>query len=906
MSGVALVGGINACATAERPSIPFDMCRVALGEAAAAGVDGGSAKKKSKKGAAEGAAAGTQVGALLQQLERLAKGKGTKSSAWAAAVEAACDSIAALAAGLGSDGGSGTKKRKHHPHGDAAAATAGDLAAVQRQAELLAQLPLSSLQSEAATAMAALAVGSLLCCWEGSLACLQAACDTKQLVRSALRTSTACLQLLARLAGGSSGRSLCSKRQELPAVLRAALMAAHGAAGLWSDASVLAQVSLAAEHSSSVMQAAFAAHLAALNGSGLQQMAQQLGQQLEQQQGPQQWAAAVLAQACLAASYAAVQAGSSSSDRAASAILCGTAALEGQQEQQQAAASLIGGTVAALEAAVAAALPGALSAAAAEGSGEQQALLAASLYRSAALVLRLRCSDHPAADALEQQAGGGSGKASSVSTMAAGLQACAALLSPPGAGGTAAAAVLAPAALDYLAACCVVTGHMRPAASNRHYSSLLALLLRLLAQEPVATAIPPSRQTIPFAAAFPAAAAAVAAQASGAGGAARRPLLLGALRELVAGSSSQHLLLPLRFVEAALPSAAAGSGRRSSALALPLCELTLVLLEASGGNRQQRLLGQHCERIAALLSGFVSTTAHARGRAALKQQQLQQQQVPSLQQLAAAILAAGEGGSLETPAAAEASALLPEPAAAAEVAALCTALRALESLAARPKLFPLPAAAICSTLSCIAVVWTAYAEAAPGEQLEPGAAALPGFRFLLSTASGAGLFGGSCHLLMAMLRHRQQVRAVLRGPASSSAKSHTPASCLPHGACQPSPNQCLPAIPPLVNTQELRRCLPLVLQTLRSLLRFLVAADLSARLQEQLGSVAAGAAAGGQQQQQERRLRVKCTELLAAVLSQLTELKVRHCFFFFFNACRVCMVRGLVRDRRGLLAFSCP
>ena len=90
--------------------------------------------------------------------------------------------------------------------------------------------------------------------------------------------------------------------------------------------------------------------------------------------------------------------------------------------------------------------------------------------------------------------------------------------------------------------------------------------------------------------------------------------------------------------------------------------------------------------------------------------------------------------------------------------ALCTALRALESLAARPKLFQLPAMAVSSMVASVAALWSAYAEQAGPAA---GASALPGFCFRLDATRGAGLFSGSCHLVLALLRHRQQVRSVL-------------------------------------------------------------------------------------------------------------------------------------------------
>ena len=236
-----------------------------------------------------------------------------------------------------------------------------------------------------------------------------------------------------------------------------------------------------------------------------------------------------------------------------------------------------------------------------------------------------------------------------------------------------------------------------------------------------------------------------------------RQLLLEALRELVAGSSSQQLLLPLRYAEAALPACSDGSDGGGSSAALPLCELVLVLLEGGGGNRQQRLLGQHSERLAALLTAFIDGTVYAAissGQVAADAaaQHQKQQALTSLQQLASTILTAGKdsgGGSLAQD---WRPATLPAgrgAAAATSAAALSTALRALESMAARPKLFLLPAAAVSGMLSSVAAVWTSSSDAAGGHQFT-------GRR--LDTTVNAGLFSGCCHLLLALLRHRQQVR----------------------------------------------------------------------------------------------------------------------------------------------------
>ena len=717
----------------------------------------GSAKKKRKnerKGCIADGSVGSHGAAVLEQLGRLANGKAVKASAWAAAVEGASPGVVAAAVAGADSNGSSKKRRLQSTGGEPAAA--GALLAVQWQAQVLSQLPLVCLQPEAAAGMAAVGMAGVLCCWQGGLA--------RHDLASALPAVCSCLALLARLAECSVG--LATQLQLLPQVLHAVLVAAGSAAAAGGvSAAIQQQLAAAAKHSRSVMQAVCAAHLTTPSGgaSEMQQLVQRLSQQLAQGAACERWAAAELAEACLAAFCSAA---SSSDSRVAGDILRGTGASNQQQPAlPEAAAAVLGAAAASLGVAVAAAA----AAAAGDGSSWQDALLAGSLFAGSVQLLRLRCCDLPAVDELErrQQAGGGC-----LSGMATGLQAAAGLLERalPGAQQEGvhgdSMVLLAQPLLEYVAACCQVTGRMRPAASLEHYISLLALLLRALARQPAAAGwpVPPARQTLPFAAAFPAAAATVAGggeQAAASGSA--RPLLLGALRELVAGSSSQQLLAPLRFAEAALPASIRGGA--SSVLALPLSELMLVLLEAAAGSRQQRLLGQHSERLALLLTGFVTATAFAPQQAAQ-----QAAAPPSLPQLAAAILAAAEGsssGSSTSVAVAGSPATAPAAAGAApaadEVAALCTALRVLESLAARPKLFPLPPATTSSILSGVEAVWTAYAEPQQAEGRVAAAAALPAFRFRMGAASGAGLFAASCNLLMALLRHRQQVGGTGRG-----------------------------------------------------------------------------------------------------------------------------------------------
>lgn len=759
------------------------------------------AKKKRKSlqsDRAAGSVAAAHLTPLLEQMGRIANGKGVKPKAWSAAVQSSSSAIADLAGAVASSIGSGGGAIKKRKHSVAPASGSTRLLGAQQQMLLLAQLPLQHLPAEVAATMAAVALGSLLCCCKGSLSQIHVAAtaDRQQLACQALSAICSCLALLTALAtgDGSSGSGVSSQAYLLPGALHVALAAASSLAGTAAAGALEAQhqLGLAAERCRIVMQAVFSAGLAGDDGSSLQHNVRQLASQLADSPPTQQWAAGVLVQACVGACCVAAHGigSTSSSTRAATDILC--APSSDRQLHGGPAAELVGSVAAQLDAAVAAALlPAGASLAQLTDGSWLPVLQAANLYRSAALLLRLRCQDHPAAETLQLQQ---EGSVTCLSTLASSLQVAAVLLVQQQAAGS----LLAPALLEYVAAACALTGRMRPAASSSHYASLLALLLHLLTAEHAAGAaeasrIPPSRHTIPFAAAFPATAATAGPDESVGGSSSSsglRPLVLEALQELVAGSSSQHLLLPLRFAEAALP--AAGSHASS---ALPLCELLLAMLEAgSTGNRQQRLLGQHGERIAAVLTGFVTSTAYGGN---LAQHAGQQQQVPSLAQLAAAILAAGEGSAgasitsaaagaagpaSPTPGSGHASLLADEAAGptAAEVAALCTSLRALESLAARPRLFPLTPAAAGSMLSSVTALWTAYAEQGKswGLAAAPARLPLPGFRFRLGTSGGAGLFSASCHLLLTLLRHRQQVSG-----CGSAGRPLAAAPVLP--VCQP-------------------------------------------------------------------------------------------------------------------------
>ncbi len=94
-----------------------------------------------------------------------------------------------------------------------------------------------------------------------------------------------------------------------------------------------------------------------------------------------------------------------------------------------------------------------------------------------------------------------------------------------------------------------------------------------------------------------------------------------------------------------------------------------------------------------------------------------------------------------------------------DVPALCTALRALESVAGRPHAFELAPRHVRAMLKGVDALWRRLA-LRPGSDDSGGdssSGGLPGFSYRLGVRSGAALFQGSCTLLTALLRHRQGV-----------------------------------------------------------------------------------------------------------------------------------------------------
>eukprot|EP00887_Chlorella_sp_A99_P007879 scaffold20.g7879.t1 len=858
----------------------------------AAGVAALTSCKKRKKAAAdqgtpEAGAADAAAAGLLKQLRRLGEGKAAKTKALRQAVDGGLSSLVALVGALlatpsaeARAGGSAEKqkqaKRKRRPEaegglggGDSAAARlATQLARAEAVLETLAQQPVSSLEQPAAAGMAAAAAAALLLCLQGCAQQLEAGCaavEAAHLAASGLEAAAACMRLLDEL-GVCSTRPSEAWTCQLPNLLQAACTAAGSiaaAAGGMGGAAVAPALARVGRHSQSLMAAHAAAclHWPAREGGeqaggSLRSFVRHLSRQVQQvkQQPAQAWAAALLAEAVLLSferAAAAADAGTGSSDHQAAAadeICCGPESSGGRLSGEEVNVALLASICRELEPAMAAASAAAAGAAAVteEGPGDDWAGpgVLGSSYGSLASLLLVRCSG------LDMGAGAGTAPMRQSDALLGALGDClreaAAVLGAGQACGSGRLLLPQPAAcqlLRFVGACCTATHLMKPAPSASHFSSLSALVLHQLAVLPtVPAALEPSRRTLPFAALFPAA-------GGGDGSAPARRSALDALRALVAGCDRQQLAQLLRYAEAALHDAgqAGGGGGGGGLGALPLCELALMLLEAGGSGRQQRVLGQHAQRLAEALTAFVSGAAHRLCLPPESEQGASQQEALHLLQrriLAAAAPAAGDGGAqqatvVETPPCdqsmdaeehAREPAAAEEPGAAplAEVATLCTALRACESLVAQPKAFQLTPHACTSVMLSIVAVWSGYALAPPTAGREPR---LPGFRYRLAAADGAALFCGSCHLLTALLRHR---------------------------------------------AKELQRSLPTLLQAAQALLRFLVATEVSAALRGLLPEAARRSAAA----LDAPAWRVECAEGLAGVMAEVAALKAstsRYC-----------------------------
>ncbi len=97
------------------------------------------------------------------------------------------------------------------------------------------------------------------------------------------------------------------------------------------------------------------------------------------------------------------------------------------------------------------------------------------------------------------------------------------------------------------------------------------------------------------------------------------------------------------------------------------------------------------------------------------------------------------------------------------VATVCTALRVLESMAARAQVFTLSGRLVSNMVHAVAVTWVACGAwpaagpAGPAAALHAGSCGGSLGGGSQSVSGGAALFTSSCALLLAILRHRQEV-----------------------------------------------------------------------------------------------------------------------------------------------------
>ena len=750
--------------------------------------------------------------ALLEQVRRLARGKAAKGKGLQQAVASGVASLAELAGALtatspsatqGSSVGSKTEKKETMKErrgsgleaavgGAAAGSLAGSLAHVEAVLGLLCEQALGCAGQAGVAAFATLAGSTLLVCLRAGLRQLAAtgteARSLGEVACCTLGAAASSLRLLVSLgAGGSPAEGWTADLPRLLVEICSAAASVAGTVGSGGTVTALEQL----KQQSSALMAQHASACLRDNGPGdvseLQQFTRQVGDMVKEGGAlERQWAAAAAAGAVLHSCEQAVEAAAAAANVREEAAICPGGS--GSVWRAPVDAAALAAVCQQLEPALAAAVAATSQVQAVDARATKEVL--GCCYAGLASVMRVRCSSHEAANLLQAA----EPRSMLLGSLAGHLQAVLALL-PAGTLWKNPSPQPAPQAvvlqlLRFVGACCEVTHHMKPAASPHHISSLAAVVLHLLATVgEVPAVLDPSRPTLPATAAFPA--------ACGRGAAAHvHRAALAALLALVAGCDRQQLTQLLRYAEAALPgaahAAAAGPG------ALPLCELALALLEADSTSSQRRVVGQHAERLATALCTFVTSVAYG-ARWQLRREQghaasagsreqvlrLLQQQIlaaaPAAAPAAAAPAAAAPVAA-PTPVAGEdctARLALPFPTAAAqekgrlhaqqgdvaaqaaaEVAALCTALRACESLAARPKHVQLPPPSCTAMVVCITAVWSSYAEAQPSA-LAPVPAAtpagLPGFGYRLTVASGAELFCQSCHLLTALLRHRQEV-----------------------------------------------------------------------------------------------------------------------------------------------------
>ena len=336
--------------------------------------------------------------------------------------------------------------------------------------------------------------------------------------------------------------------------------------------------------------------------------------------------------------------------------------------------------------------------------------------------------------------------------------------------------------VSYLEAVCLVTCSMKPAVSSSHYASVLCLLLHVLRLLPIdSTSVDPKRRNIPLTAVFPAARAGSGSEA--------RAAVLNALRTLLSAGNTHQLRPVLAFCEVTLASNSAIVNSQSAAgqidiiseaYRLPITELALMALEACRGKAPMHTLSQHSERLAAAFTASITKTAcpvvpqnsqdvgihplltfesDSESKGASTVASYAALHAAFMSTLAtfeneesspAAVTAAVPVRSGTTGTAVTSSGNVPPssihwtlhsvPCASTEesVLAVASAVRALESIAARPKALPFSSRYIARALHCIDALFYAHR----------------GIESHFSFPNSA-VFVNLCHFLTALARHRE-------------------------------------------------------------------------------------------------------------------------------------------------------
>jgi Urb2/Npa2 family len=306
--------------------------------------------------------------------------------------------------------------------------------------------------------------------------------------------------------------------------------------------------------------------------------------------------------------------------------------------------------------------------------------------------------------------------------------------------------------LRYLEAACLATGAMKPAATADHFASLLCLVLHILALLPVEIErIDPVRRIIPLSAAFPA--ARIASTSTSFTGKARAAAL-GALRTLLADSNSQQLRDVVAFVEKTLSTSFSS---RSNPYLLPITELGLMALEGSRGKAALTTLAQRAERLASALTATLYNAACSLSLTDFASERSSNDAgMTSFAALYAAFLntsptaAAGDGDNNQSSSwtTRQISSTSNPSSTTSQVLACATALRALESIVARPKVFQLSSRHLARILNFIDILGNSTSSSGNVEIIDNSLLA----SFNNTTAS---LYANVCHLLTAFARHRE-------------------------------------------------------------------------------------------------------------------------------------------------------